>query len=84
MTSFKKDLENFEYDSRNLPSEHKWDHLADKDETEKFYESKRACEKSRFVRNRVQSNPETTGQYGTMLQKESGVFPDSSFFPINI
>ena len=67
MTSFKKDLENFEYDSRYLPSEHKWDYLVDKDETKKFYESKRTCEKSRFVRNRVQSNLETTGQYGTML-----------------
>ena len=67
MTSFKKDLENFEYDSRYLSSEPKWDYLADIDETKKFYESKRTCEKSRFVRNRVQSNPETTGQYGTML-----------------
>ena len=28
MINFKKDLEVFEYDSRNLPQEHKWDRLA--------------------------------------------------------
>ena len=67
MISFKKDLEVFEYDSRNLPSEHKWDRLASEEETKKFYEAKERINFSRVKRNRVQSNPETTGQYGSML-----------------
>lgn len=67
MISFKKDLETFEYDSRNLPSEHKWDHLASAEETKKFYDAKERINFSRVKRNRVQSNPETTGQWGTML-----------------
>ncbi len=65
--SFKKDLENFEYDSRELRQEHKWDFLADGENTEKFYEEKEKIYMSRVKRNRVQSDPETTGQYGTML-----------------
>ena len=67
MKSFKKDLEAFEYDSRNLPSEHKWDRLASEEETKKFYEAKERINFSRVKRNRVQSNPETTGQHGTMI-----------------
>ena len=67
MISFKKDLETFEYDSRNLPSEHKWDRLASAEETKKFYDAKERINFSRVKRNRVQSNPETTGQWGTML-----------------
>lgn len=67
MISFKKDLETFEYDSRNLPSEHKWDRLASAEETKKFYDAKERINFSRVKRNRVQSNPETTGQHGTMI-----------------
>jgi hypothetical protein len=67
MISFKKDLETFEYDSRNLPSEHKWDRLASAEETKKFYDAKERINFSRVKRNRVQSDPETTGQYGSML-----------------
>ena len=67
MISFKKDLETFEYDSRNLPSEHKWDRLASAEETKKFYDAKERINFSRVKRNRVQSDPETTGQWGTML-----------------
>ena len=67
MISFKKDLETFEYDSRNLPSEHKWDRLASAEETKKFYDAKERINFSRVKRNRVQSDPETTGQHGTML-----------------
>ena len=67
MISFKKDLETFEYDSRNLPSEHKWDRLASAEETKKFYDAKERINFSRVKRNRVQSNPETTGQHGSML-----------------
>ena len=67
MINFKKDLETFEYDSRNLPSEHKWDRLASAEETKKFYDAKERINFSRVKRNRVQSDPETTGQWGTML-----------------
>ena len=67
MINFKKDLETIEYDSRNLPSEHKWDRLASTEETKKFYDAKQRIAVSRYKRNRVQSNPETTGQYGTMI-----------------
>ena len=67
MASFRKDLETFEYDSRNLYSEHKWDHLASEEETKKFYDAKHRIAMSRVKRNRVQSNPETTGQHGTMI-----------------
>lgn len=67
MISFKKDLETFEYDSRNLPSEHKWDRLASAEETKKFYDAKERINFSRVKRNKVQSDPETTGQWGSML-----------------
>lgn len=70
MISFKKDLETFEYDSRNLLSDHKWDRLADPDETKEFYAAKERIYFSRVKRNRVQAdeeNPETTGQHGTMI-----------------
>ena len=65
--SFKKDLEAFDYDSRNLPQEHKWDHLADGDETKKLYVANERINMSRVKRNRVQSDPETTCQHGTMI-----------------
>ena len=65
--SFKKDLENFEYDSRDIPQEHKWDFLASGENTKKFYEEKEKINMSRVNRNGVQSNPETTGQHGTMI-----------------
>jgi hypothetical protein len=67
MISFKKDLETFEYDSRDIPSDHKWDRLADQEETKKFYDAKQRIAMSRYTRNRVQSDPETTGQHGTMI-----------------
>lgn len=67
MISFKKDLETFEYDSRNLPSDHKWDRLISAEETKKFYDAKERINFSRVKRNRVQSDPETTGQHGTMI-----------------
>ena len=61
--SFRKDLENFDYDSRNIPQDHKWDRLASGEETEKFYDAKERINMSRVKRNRVQSDPETTGQH---------------------
>lgn len=67
MGSFRKDLENFEYDSRFLASEHKWDSLYTIENTKKFYEIKEKQAMERVKRNRVQSDPETTGQHGTMI-----------------
>jgi hypothetical protein len=61
--SFKKDLENFEYDSRDTLQDHKWDRLASGEETKKFYDAKERINMSRVKRNRVQSDPETTGQH---------------------
>lgn len=65
--SFRKDLENFEYASKYIPDEHKWDRLGDGDKTKEYYEARERIAKSRFKRNRVQSDPETTGQHGTMI-----------------
>ena len=67
MSSFKKDLENFEYDSRYVIAEHRWDHLEDEETTKEFYEKKDEQAMSRYKRGRVQSDPETTGQHGTMI-----------------
>lgn len=65
--SFKKDLENFEYASKHIPDEHKWDHLAEAEETKKYYDVRERIARARFKRSRVQSDPETTGQHGTMI-----------------
>lgn len=65
--SYKKDLENFEYDSREIRQEHKWDFLNDPENIKKFEEEKEKIYMSRVKRNRVQSDPETTGQHGTMI-----------------
>lgn len=67
MSSFRKDLENFEYDSRFSIPEHRWDSLYTVENTKKFYDAKEKKAMERVKRNRVQSNPETTGQHGTML-----------------
>ena len=65
--SYKKDLENFEYDSREIRQEHKWDFLKDPENVKTFDEEKEKIYMSRVKRNRVQSDPETTGQHGTMI-----------------
>ena len=67
MSSFKKDLENFEYDSRYVITEHRWDLLADEEVTKEFYEIKDEQNMSRYKRGRVQSDPEVTGQTGSMI-----------------
>lgn len=68
MSSFRKDIENFEFDSRYSIMEHKWCPLYTLENTRKFYEKREKQAMSRYKRNRVQSDPETTGQYGSMLK----------------
>ena len=68
MSSFKMDIENFEFDPRFSRTEHRWYYLFTLENTRKFYAKKDKQAMSRYKRNRVQSNPETTGQYGSMLQ----------------
>lgn len=65
--SYKVDIENFEYDSRYSPTEHRWCFLYDKENVKKFNEKREKQDAERFKRNRVQSDPETTGQHGTMI-----------------
>lgn len=67
MGSFKKDIEHFEFDPRFSPTEHRWCNLAKLEATRKFYEEKDKQAMERVKRNRVQSDPETTGQHGTMI-----------------
>jgi UDP-N-acetylenolpyruvoylglucosamine reductase len=61
------DIENFEYRKTYYAPEHKWCFLYDSKNVKKFEEKKVKKEMERFKRSRVQSNPETTGQWGTML-----------------
>jgi len=68
MASFRKDIENFEYRKDYYAPEHKWCGLYTLENTRKFYEEKEKIYRKRAERGRVQSNPETTGQHGTMIQ----------------
>ena len=62
----KIDLDNFEYNSKyKLPDEHRWDFMKDS-EKEKEYFDKRA-EAGKPKRGVVASNPEVTGQVGSMI-----------------
>lgn len=62
----KIDLDNFEYNSKyELPNEHRWDFIDDS-EKEKEYFDKRA-ESVKPKRSVVASNPEVTGQVGSMI-----------------
>ena len=65
--SFRKDLENFEYAKKYIPDEHKWDRLKSGEKTQEYYDARERINFSRVKRNRVQSDPETTGQHGTMI-----------------
>lgn len=67
MSSFRKDIENFEYRKTYYAPEHRWCGLYTLENTKKFYEEKDKQNMSRVKRNRVQSDPETTGQHGTMI-----------------
>ena len=62
----KIDLDNFEYNSKyKLPNEHRWDSLKDlKKEDEYFEEREKEGKPKRGI---VSSNPEVTGQVGSMI-----------------
>ena len=60
----KIDLDNFEYNSKyELPDEHRWDFIEDS-EKEYFIEREKSVKPKRGV---VASNPEVTGQVGSMI-----------------
>lgn len=61
------DIDNFEYRKTYYAPEHRWCFLYTKENVEKFYKKQVEVEMKRLERGRVQSNPETTGQWGTML-----------------
>jgi len=62
----KRELDTFEYDKRYyLPNEHRWCFMADDEEHKKYWEKKE--ESLKPIRSRVQSNPEKTGQIGSMI-----------------
>lgn len=67
MTTYKMDIDNFEYRKTYYAPEHKWCHLYTEEGVKKFYDDYVKQELSRAKRNRVQSDPETTGQHGTMI-----------------
>ena len=62
----KIDLDNFEYNSKyKLPNEHCWDSLKDIEEEKKYFDDREeACKPKRGI---VASNPEVTGQVGSMI-----------------
>lgn len=62
----RKDLDNFDYNKTyNLKSEHIWDFMKDGEKAKKYYdEQHKICYPNI---SEVQSNPEITGQKGTMI-----------------
>ena len=62
----KIDLDNFEYNSKyELPDEHRWDFMEESEkEKEYFIEREKSGKPKRGV---VASNPEVTGQVGSMI-----------------
>ena len=62
----KIDLDNFEYNSKyKLPNEHCWNSLKDIEEEKKYFDDREeACKPKRGI---VASNPEVTGQVGSMI-----------------
>lgn len=67
MSSLRKDIENFEYRKGHYLPEHRWCALYDLETQKKFFEEKDKKVRERYKLGRVQSDPETTGQHGTML-----------------
>lgn len=66
MTYINLDLDHFDYNSKyNLPDEHKWDSLKDAEKEKEFYKKK--AERTMPIKMRTQSDPEITGQKGTMI-----------------
>ena len=62
----KIDLDNFEYNSKyELPNEHRWDFMKDSEkEKDYFVEIEKSGKPKRGI---VSSNPEVTGQVGSMI-----------------
>lgn len=63
MATYKKDIENFEYNTRYyVPNEHAWCFMADAENVKKYTEKREEYFKPRC--KRVQSDLELTGQIG--------------------
>lgn len=62
----KIDLDNFEFNSKyKLPSEHRWDSLKNLKNEKKYFNEREEIGKPK--RGVVASNPEVTGQVGSMI-----------------
>ena len=62
----KIDLDNFEYNSKyTLHKEHCWDSLKDSKKEKEYFEEREKLSKPK--RGIVASNPEVTGQVGSMI-----------------
>lgn len=62
----KIDLDNFEFNSKyKLPSEHRWDSLKEPKDEKKYFDKR--AEAGKPKRGVVASNPEVTGQVGSMI-----------------
>lgn len=62
----KIDLDNFEYNSKyKLPNEHRWDFMKDSEKESEYFDKK--AELGKPKRSVVASNPEVTGQVGSMI-----------------
>ena len=62
----KIDLDNFEYNSKyKLPDEHRWDFMEDSEKEKEYFVEREKIGKSK--RGIVASNPEVTGQVGSMI-----------------
>ena len=62
----KIDLDNFEYNSKyELPDEHRWDFMDDPEKEKEYFVKREEAGKPK--RGIVASNPEVTGQVGSMI-----------------
>lgn len=62
----KIDLDNFEYNSKyELPDEHRWDFMDDPEKEKEYFVKREEAGKPK--RGVVASNPEVTGQVGSMI-----------------
>ena len=62
----KIDLDNFEYNSKyTLPNEHRWDALKDSKKQKEYFDEREKLGKPK--RGIVASDPEVTGQVGSMI-----------------
>lgn len=65
----KIDLDNFEYNSKyELPNEHRWDFMEDSEKEKEYFVEREKIGKPK--RGIVASNPEVTGQVGSMISVE--------------